>query len=63
MRLGMSSAANGEPSVAVAREGQWVPLRTVPGADRLGPVTTDLLALLAEHALGLTRRMAARIAA
>ncbi len=46
MRLGMVCTAAGEPSVAVSREGEWVPLLTVPGADRLGPVTSDLLAFL-----------------
>jgi 2-keto-4-pentenoate hydratase/2-oxohepta-3-ene-1,7-dioic acid hydratase in catechol pathway/sugar lactone lactonase YvrE len=46
MRLGMVSTMAGEPSVAVGREGDWVPLLTVPGAERLGPVTTDLLAFL-----------------
>ena len=30
MRLGMVSTAAGEPSVAVGREGDWVPLATVP---------------------------------
>jgi 2-keto-4-pentenoate hydratase/2-oxohepta-3-ene-1,7-dioic acid hydratase in catechol pathway/sugar lactone lactonase YvrE len=48
MRLGMIRTAAGEPSVAVQREsdGGWVPLVTVPGADRLGPGRTDLLAFL-----------------
>ena len=53
MRLGMVGTAAGEPGVAVWREGSWVPLptvpganRTVPGADRLGPVSADLLAFL-----------------
>jgi hypothetical protein len=32
MRLGMISTANDEPSVAVAREGEWVPLRTAARA-------------------------------
>jgi hypothetical protein len=42
----MVSTAAGEPSVAVGREEGWVPLLTVPGADRLGPASTDLLAFL-----------------
>jgi 2-keto-4-pentenoate hydratase/2-oxohepta-3-ene-1,7-dioic acid hydratase in catechol pathway/sugar lactone lactonase YvrE len=46
MRLGMVSTPAGGPSVAVGREGGWVPLLTVPGAERLGPVVTDLLAFL-----------------
>jgi 2-keto-4-pentenoate hydratase/2-oxohepta-3-ene-1,7-dioic acid hydratase in catechol pathway/sugar lactone lactonase YvrE len=46
MRLGMVSTMAGGPSVAVGREGGWVPLRAVPGADRLGPVVDDLLAFL-----------------
>ena len=46
MRVGMVGTAAGEPSVAVGREGGWVPLLTVPGADRLGPVSADLLAFL-----------------
>jgi 2-keto-4-pentenoate hydratase/2-oxohepta-3-ene-1,7-dioic acid hydratase in catechol pathway/sugar lactone lactonase YvrE len=48
MRLAMVRTAGGEPSVAVQREsnGGWVPLLTVPGADRLGPARTDLLAFL-----------------
>ncbi len=46
MRVGMVGTAAGEPSVAVEREGGWVPLLTVPGADRLGPVSADLLAFL-----------------
>ncbi len=46
MRLGMVSTVAGGPSVAVGREGDWVPLLTVPGAERLGPVVTDLLAFL-----------------
>jgi 2-keto-4-pentenoate hydratase/2-oxohepta-3-ene-1,7-dioic acid hydratase in catechol pathway/sugar lactone lactonase YvrE len=46
MRLGMVSTVAGGPSVAVGREGGWVPLLTVPGAERLGPVVTDLLAFL-----------------
>jgi len=48
MRLGMVSTTAGGPSVAVGREGGWVPLRAVPGADRLGPVASDLLAFLGE---------------
>ena len=47
MRLGMVRTPVGEPSVAVRRGDDWVPLLTVPGADRLGPVGTDLLAFLA----------------
>jgi 2-keto-4-pentenoate hydratase/2-oxohepta-3-ene-1,7-dioic acid hydratase in catechol pathway/sugar lactone lactonase YvrE len=48
MRLGMLRTTAGEPSVAVQREsgGGWVPLLTVPGADRLGPAAADLLAFL-----------------
>jgi 2-keto-4-pentenoate hydratase/2-oxohepta-3-ene-1,7-dioic acid hydratase in catechol pathway/sugar lactone lactonase YvrE len=46
VRLGMVSTAVGEPSVAVGHEGGWVPLLTVPGAEQLGPVSTDLLAFL-----------------
>ena len=46
MRVGMVGTAAGEPSVAVGYEGGWVPLATVPGADRLGPVSADLLAFL-----------------
>ena len=46
MRVGMVSTAAGEASVAVERDGDWVPLLTVPGADRLGPVSADLLAFL-----------------
>jgi strictosidine synthase len=42
----MVSTVTGGPSVAIAREGGWVPLLTVPGAERLGPVVTDLLAFL-----------------
>jgi 2-keto-4-pentenoate hydratase/2-oxohepta-3-ene-1,7-dioic acid hydratase in catechol pathway/sugar lactone lactonase YvrE len=47
MRLGMVSTAAGAPSVAVGRDGGWVPLLTVPGADRLQPVSADLLTFLA----------------
>lgn len=47
MRLGMVSTAAGEPSVAVGRDGGWVPLLTVPGAERLAPVSADLLTFLA----------------
>ena len=49
MRLGMVRTASGEPSVAVQREsdGGWVPLLTVSGEDRLGPVRSDLLGFLA----------------
>lgn len=46
MRLGMVSTTAGGPSVAVGRDGGWVPLLTLPGAERLGPVGTDLLAFL-----------------
>jgi 2-keto-4-pentenoate hydratase/2-oxohepta-3-ene-1,7-dioic acid hydratase in catechol pathway/sugar lactone lactonase YvrE len=46
MRLGMVRTAAGEPSVAVEANGGWVPLLTVPGADRLGPAAADLLAFL-----------------
>jgi len=46
MRVGMVGTAAGQPSVAVGRDGGWVPLLTVPGADRLGPVPADLLAFL-----------------
>ena len=35
-------------NVAVGREGGWVSLRAVPGADRLGPVASDPLAFLGE---------------
>jgi len=47
MRLGMVRTPAGEPSVAVESNGSWVPLLAVPGADRLGPAGTDLLAFLA----------------
>ena len=46
MRLSMVRTATGEASVAVGRDEEWVPLLAVPGADRLGPVTADLLAFL-----------------
>ena len=46
MRVGMVCTAAGEPSVAVERDGGWVPLLTVPGADRLGSAPADLLAFL-----------------
>src|SRR5271156_5677288 len=46
MRVGMVGTAAGEPSVAVGCKAGWVPLLTVPGADRLGPVSADLLAFL-----------------
>jgi len=42
----MVGTATGAPSVAVEREGGWVPLLTVPDADRLGPAAADLLAFL-----------------
>jgi len=62
MRLGMVRTAAGEPSVAVQREsdGGWVPLLTVPSADRLGPARTDLLAFLnaGEQAHQLARELA-----
>ena len=62
MRLGMVRTADGEPSVAVHREsdGGWVPLLTVPGADRLGPARTDLLAFLkaGDQARQLARELA-----
>lgn len=47
MRLGMVATAAGEPSVAVGRDGGWVPLLTIPGAERLEPVSADLLTFLA----------------
>src|ERR1700722_7436401 len=47
MRLGMVLTPAGEPSVAVRRGDDWVPLLPVPGASRLGPAGTDLLAFLA----------------
>jgi 2-keto-4-pentenoate hydratase/2-oxohepta-3-ene-1,7-dioic acid hydratase in catechol pathway/sugar lactone lactonase YvrE len=46
MRVAMVGTATGAPSVAVEREGGWVPLLTVPDADRLGPAAADLLAFL-----------------
>jgi len=46
MRLGMVSTLAGGPSVAIGHEGGWVPLLTVPEAERLGPARTDLLAFL-----------------
>ena len=46
MRVGMVQMAAGDPSVAVGRRDGWVALLTVPGADRLGPVSGDLLAFL-----------------
>jgi len=46
MRLGMVSTPAGGPSVAIGHEGGWVPLLTVPEAERLGPARTDLLAFL-----------------
>jgi 2-keto-4-pentenoate hydratase/2-oxohepta-3-ene-1,7-dioic acid hydratase in catechol pathway/sugar lactone lactonase YvrE len=46
MRVGMVGTAAGEPSVAIGREGGWVPLLTVPDADRLGSASADLLAFL-----------------
>jgi 2-keto-4-pentenoate hydratase/2-oxohepta-3-ene-1,7-dioic acid hydratase in catechol pathway/sugar lactone lactonase YvrE len=46
MRLGMVRTAAGEPSVAVQRGDDWVPLLQTPDADQLGPARTDLLAFL-----------------
>ena len=61
MRLGMVRTAAGEPSVAVESDGGWVPVATVPGADRLGPARADLLAFLGagEQAHQLARELAA----
>ncbi len=63
MRLGMVRTAAGEPTVTVQREsdGGWVPLLTVPGAERLGPACTDLLTFLAadEQVHQLARELAA----
>ena len=61
MRLGMVRTAAGEPSVAVQRGADWVPLLAAPGADRLGPARTDLLAFLAagEQARQLAQELAA----
>jgi 2-keto-4-pentenoate hydratase/2-oxohepta-3-ene-1,7-dioic acid hydratase in catechol pathway/sugar lactone lactonase YvrE len=61
MRLGMVRTAAGEPSVAVESDGSWVPVATVPGADRLGPARTDLLAFLGagEQVHQLARELAA----
>src|SRR5690348_3336352 len=47
VRLGMVSTAAGEASVAVGRDGSWVRLLTVAGAERLAPVSADLLTFLA----------------
>jgi 2-keto-4-pentenoate hydratase/2-oxohepta-3-ene-1,7-dioic acid hydratase in catechol pathway/sugar lactone lactonase YvrE len=62
MRLGMVRTAAGEPSVAVQRkrDGNWVPLLTVPGADSLGSARADLLAFLGagEQAHQLARELA-----
>ena len=62
MHLGIVRTAAGEPSVAVQREsnGGWVPLLTVPGADRLGPARADLLAFLkaGEQARQLAQKLA-----
>jgi 2-keto-4-pentenoate hydratase/2-oxohepta-3-ene-1,7-dioic acid hydratase in catechol pathway/sugar lactone lactonase YvrE len=57
----MVRTAAGEPSVAVQRGADWVPLLEVPGADRLGSARTDLLALLAagEQAHQLAQELAA----
>ena len=65
MRLGIVRTTAGEPSVAVESGGGWLPLLTVPGADRLGPARTDLLAFLAagEQAQELTREVARELAA
>ena len=49
MRLAMIRIAAGEPSVAVGRDQEWVPLLAVPGADRLGPAAADLLAFLGDR--------------
>src|SRR5215831_12483187 len=46
MRVGMVYTAAGEPSVAVEHGEGWVALLAVPGADRLGPASADLLAFL-----------------
>jgi len=46
MRLGMVSTATSGRSVAVGRGDGWVPLVTLPDAERLGPVVSDLLAFL-----------------
>jgi 2-keto-4-pentenoate hydratase/2-oxohepta-3-ene-1,7-dioic acid hydratase in catechol pathway/sugar lactone lactonase YvrE len=46
MRLAMVRTASGAPSVAAGRDEEWVPLLAVPGADRLGPASSDLLAFL-----------------
>ena len=61
MQLGMVCTADGKLSVAVGHEGGWVPLRTVPGADRLGPVSADLLAFLGagEQVHGLAAELVA----
>jgi 2-keto-4-pentenoate hydratase/2-oxohepta-3-ene-1,7-dioic acid hydratase in catechol pathway/sugar lactone lactonase YvrE len=42
----MVRTAAGEPSVAVGRDEEWVPLLAVPGADRLGPASADVLSFL-----------------
>ena len=57
----MVRTAAGEPSVAVESDGGWVPVATVPGADRLGPAATDLLAFLdaGEEVHQLARELAA----
>ncbi len=61
MRLGMVRTTAGELSVAVEANGGWVPLLTVPGADRLGPAAADLLAFLGagEEAHAQARELAA----
>jgi hypothetical protein len=41
MRLGMVSTAAGAPSVAVGRDGGWVPLLTVPGGAKPEDVVFD----------------------
>ena len=57
MRVGMVGTAAGERSVAVERDGGWVPLLTVPGAERLGPASSDLLVFLGAAALQLQRSL------
>jgi 2-keto-4-pentenoate hydratase/2-oxohepta-3-ene-1,7-dioic acid hydratase in catechol pathway/sugar lactone lactonase YvrE len=61
MRLGMVHTVAGEPSVAVQRGDDWVPLLAAPGADRLGSARTDLLAFLGagEQARQLAQELAA----
>ena len=61
MRLGMVRTAAGEPSVAIQRGDDWLPLLEAPGAGQLGPARTDLLAFLAagEHVHQLAQELAA----